>query len=355
MPRLARHALLTALVVAAAPFPVSAQPAPRGEEGPASTEGIERLATALRGNESFKVRAMAAVQLARAGDARALGPLAEALRSDEHFAVRAAAAGALGRLAQLESIPALMAALNDSDPFVREQASDALARFHTPAAVLAFRDALSSDDPQWRRAAVRAYGDVLRENQSVAPFVVNALGDDDAEVARAAELAMDGVPHERAVPLLVAALQATSSPVKAAAARQLQKRTDKTAVEPLIDLVSSSEEGEDVRGAARGALRAHAAYLDLPEELRVASDPNLADNPERITSLRVVAAFGDLSAWTAVDRALSDPSPLVRVAGARAAADLGGPRAKKVIETARARETEPRLQRQLELIGKSVR
>lgn len=355
MPRLARSALLIALVAAAASTPAVAQPAPKADEGPAAAEGLARLAEALHDNESFKVRAMAAVQLARIGDPRAVTPLTEALRNDEHYAVRAAAAGALGRLAQLESIPALLGALHDSDEFVREQANGALDRFHTPAAVLAFRDALSSDDPLARLAAVRAYGDVLRENQTVAPFVVSALGDDDANVAHAAETALAGVPHDRAVPLLVGALQAASSPVRAAAARLMQKRTDKSAVEPLIAIVSSSEEGDDVRVPAREALRAHAAYLDLPEQQRVAGDVNLGDEPSRIEALRVVAAIGDLSAWTVVERALGAPEPSVRIAGARAAADLGGARARKVIEAARVKETEPRLQRQLELIGKSVR
>jgi HEAT repeat protein len=238
---------------------------------------------------------------------------------------------------------------------MREQANGALDRFHTPAAVLAFRDALASEDALWRLAAVRAYGDVLRENITVAPFVVSALGDDDAAVARAAESAVAGIPHDRAVPLLVTALQATSSPVRAAAARMLQKRTDKSAVDGLVALVASSEEGDDVRIAARDALKAHAAYVDLPAALKLAADVDLHTDPSRLTALRTVAALGDPGAWTAVKMALHDADATVRVAGARAAADLGGEGAKQAIEEARTRETEPRVQRQLELIGKSIR
>ena len=282
-------------------------------------------------------------------------PLADALRNDEHYAVRAAAAGGLGRLAQLESIPALLTALHDTDEFVREQANGALDRFHTPAAVLAFRDALASEDPVWRLAAVRAYGDVVRENTSVAPFVIGALGDDDGAVAHAAESALAGVPHERAMPLLVGALQAASSPVRAAAARMLQKRTDKSAVDGLVALVASSEEGEEVRSAARDALKAHAAYVDVPAALKLAADVDLHTDPSRLTALRTVAALGDPGAWTAVKMALYDTDPTVRIAGARAAADLGGEGAKQAVDAARARETEPRVQRQLELIGKSIR
>ena len=351
MSRFARHALLIALAVATAAEMALAEPS----DAPSASDGLSRLADALRSNESFKVRATAAVQLARLGDPRAATPLSDALRNDPHYAVRAAAAGALGRLAQLESIPALLTALHDTDDFVREQAGGALDRFHTPAAVLAFRDALSSEDPVWRLAAVRAYGDVLRENSSVAPFVTGALGDDDPAVARAAETAISDVAHERAVPMLVGALQTSASPVRAAAARLLQKRADRSAVEALVALVASSEEGEDVHSAARGALKAHAAYLDMPASLKTAADAELKDDPARLTALRVVAAIGDPAAWTAVKIALNDPDAAVRITGARAAADLGGEGARQAVEAARARETEPRVQRQLELIGKSIR
>ncbi len=351
MPRFARHALITALAVATAAATTLAEPS----DVPTASLDMSRLADALRSSESFKVRATAAVQLARLGDPRAATPLADALRTDEHYAVRAAAAGGLGRLAQLESIPALLTALHDADDFVREQANGALDRFHTPAAVLAFRDALSSEDPVWRLAAVRAYGDVLRENGSVAPFVIGALGDDDPAVARAAETAVSDVAHERAVPMLVGALQASSSPVRAAAARLLQKRADRSAVEPLVALVASSEEGEEVRSEARAALKAHVAYLDVAASLKTAANSELGDDPTRLTALRVVAALGDPAAWTAVKVALNDPEATVRIAGARAAADLGGEGARQAVEAARARETEPRVQRQLELIGKSIR
>src|SRR3990172_6641513 len=60
--------------------PASAQ----DNDGPAASEGLARLADALHGNESFKVRAMAAVQLARLGDPRAAGPPADAPTNNKH-------------------------------------------------------------------------------------------------------------------------------------------------------------------------------------------------------------------------------------------------------------------------------
>lgn len=350
---LARLVLVVTFVVALAP-PGPAR-ANDDELQASSGERLPRLVEALSGSPSFKVRATAAVALGRLADPRGLPALAEALRSDAHYAVRVAAASALGRLPTAEGIPALLAALHDQDPFVREEAQGALDRFHTVAAVFAFREALQSDDPVARLAAVRAYGDVLREAPNVAPLVVGALGDDSEEVAKAAETALAGIPHERAVPLLVAALSSSGSQVRGACARLLAKRADKSAVEPLIALMTATDEGEEVRRAARDALRAHREYLDVAARLALAADAAPAMRDGRIASLRVVAAVNDPGAAELIERALNDGDASVRVGAARAASDLGGAAAKRLLESARAKEPDPRTQRQLDLLIKSTR
>lgn len=351
----------------AAPTTARAQtPEDELQTGDAAQDRLPRLVDALNGSSSFKIRATAAVALGRMGDARAVTPLADALRSDSHYAVRVAAASALGRIASApgagapggaiaDAIPALLAALHDQDQLVRDEAQTALDRFHTPTSVFAFREALQSEDPVVRLAAVRAYGNVLRENAGVAGIVVNALGDDADEVARAAETALAGIPHERAVPVLVAALSTGGSQVRSACARLLAKRADKTAVEPLIALMTAADEGEDVRRAARDALRAHKEYLDMPARIAAAKDTTPAAKDARVAALRVVAAMNEPGAAEIVERALADADASVRVGAARAAVDLGGDKAKKMLEQARARETDTRTQRQLDLLLKSVR
>ncbi len=327
---------------------------------PPTSERLTQLVNALSASPHFKVRATAAVALGRLADPLAASSLSDALRSDEHYAVRVAAASALGRLPTSAGVPSLLVALHDPEPFVRDEAQGALDRFHTVADVAAFRDALQSEDPVARLAAVRAFGEVLRTTSTVAALVVEALGDDSDEVARVAENALAGIPHDRAVPVLIGALTSGGSQVRATCARLLSRRADKGAVEPLIALMTSTDEGEEVRRTARDALRAHKEYLDVPSRILAARDAAPAMRDARIVSLRVLAALSEPGASDVIvnqliDDAIKDTDAIVRIGGARAASDLGGDRAKRLLAAARAAEPDERTRRQLDLLLKSTR
>jgi len=322
---------------------------------PAAAEGIGRLVDALQSGETFKVRATAAVALGRLGDTRALTPLSEALRRDESFAVRAAAAAAIGRLGDAAGLPALFAALGDSEQYVRGEAEEALARFHTLTHLFAFREALRSEDALARRAAVTAYGEVMREpgaSPALASLVVNALGDDDEDVIAAATRAVSGLAHDRVVPLLLDGLAHGGSGVRAGCARLLEKHTDARAVEPLIALAVDTDQPEDVRRAVGSALRQHQQYVDVSGAAARAG--NAAD-PDRLRSLRLLAVVGDARADALIESALADSDAAVRVAAARAAADSGQPKARAALLAAADREPDARIKRQLELILKTMR
>ena len=355
------------VVVVAALFAVvmtmTATPARADDDeapAPASSEGFTRLVDALQGGSSFRVRATAAVALGRMQDGRAVPVLAQAIKDDDSYAVRAAAAAALGRLNDAAAIPPLLDALHDTDEVVRNEASDALDRFHGPTFLFAFREALRSDDAVLRLAAVRAYGDVMREpdlarssaGAGIAAFVINALGDDDDEVAGAAELAVSAIAHERAVPLLIDGLVNGASSIRGACARLIEKRADPRATDPLIEVIVDTDEIEDVRRAARAALKRHLEYMDVA---RYAADANSTDVAVRLRALRVLAALGDAKAAGFIDGALKDADANVRVAGARAAVDFGGPKARLALEAATSKETDPRQKRQMELLLKSMR
>ncbi|MDP2341907.1 MAG: HEAT repeat domain-containing protein [Deltaproteobacteria bacterium] len=326
------------------------------EAAPAASDGINQLVDAVQGGGSFKIRATAAVALGRLGDPRVVPVLAEVVRSDDSYAVRAAAAAALGRLNNASGIPALFEALHDNDEYVRNEVNDALDRFHTAAHLFAFREALHSDDALIRLAAVRAYGDVMRDpgaSPGIAGFVIDALGDDDEAVVAAAETAVSAVAHERAVPLLVGGLTNPAAGVRSACARLIEKRADASAVDPLIALIVDTDQPLDVRRPARAALKRHSEYIKpgrySPD---VAGDPA---NPERVKALRVIAALGDPRALPLVERFLKDSDPALRIAGAQAAADLGGPKVRAYVEQASAKETDPRHKRNLEIILRSMR
>jgi len=356
-----RLTLGSALIAAISLTPITAlaQPEPTNagadEVGPASAEGLNRLVEALQTGGSFRVRATAAVALGRMGDARALPVLADALRGDESYAVRAAAAAALGRLGNIEALQPLFLALHDTDAYVRGEATEALSRFRSPEHLFAFREALTADDPLQRLAAVNAYGDAMREPTSspgLAHRVLDALGDDDDIVAGAAAQAVSTLPHDRAIPLLVSGLETGGSGVRAGCARLLEKRADARAVPPLVAIVVDTDQPEDVRLAARGALRQHGEYLDVQ---RVAADAAGAPGPERLKAMRLLAVLGDARAIGFIEKALVDSDPVVRTAAARAAVDVGDARAKTALLAASSKETDPRQKRQLELLLKSMR
>lgn len=337
--------------------PVSAQ-APEGDaepSAPAAAEGLDRLVDALQSGATFKVRATAAVALGRMGDPRALPPLSEALRGDDSFAVRAAAAAAVGRLGDAAGLPTLFTALHDREQYVRAEAEEALGRFHTRDHLFGFREALRAEDPLARKAAVAAYGEVMREPEAsaaLASHVVNALGDDDEDVVATATRAISGLPHDRVLPLLVSGLENGGSSVRAGCARLLEKHSDARAVEPLIALALDTDQPDDVRRAVSGALRQHQSWVDVSGAAARAG--NVAD-PDRLKSLRLLAVVGDARAAPLIEGALSDSDGSVRIAAARAAADSGQPRARTALQAAAARETDQRLKRQLELILKTMR
>jgi len=153
------------------------------------------------------------------------------------------------------------------------------------------------------------------------------------------------------VPLLLEGLRSGDSGVQAGCARLLSRRVDARAVEPLQTLVIDSGGTPDVRAAALEALRKHVEHLDVAA---LAADATNVTAPGRLRSLRVLAAVRDPRAAALVERALTDGDPAVRVAGARAAADFGGPKARALLESATAREADARQKRQLELLLKSM-
>jgi HEAT repeat protein len=352
--RLPRLTSALAVVLALTAAPAGAQSDADSEASPASSEGVTRLVEALQSGESFRVRATAAVALGRMGDARALPVLADALRGDESYAVRAAAAAAIGRLGDVGGLQPLFDALHDRDAYVRTEASEALSRFRKPEHLFAFRQALTDEDPLQRLAAVTAFGEVMREpgaSVGLAARVIDALGDDDEAVAGAAAQAVSTLPHDRAVPLLVGGLEYGGSGVRTGCARLLEKRTDERAVPALTMIVVDTDQSEDVRQAARAALRAHVEYLDVN---KIAADAVGPAGPERQKALRLLSVLGDKRALALIEKGLASTDPVERTASARAAVDSADPRARGLLQAAAAREADPRVKRQLELLLKSL-
>ncbi len=99
----------------------------------ARADSVTDLADTMLKGKPARTRLIAAIALARTGDARALRPFIGAL-GDEDKTVRGVAATALGNLGDARAISALERAQADVDPFVRDKASEALAKLRAQTA-----------------------------------------------------------------------------------------------------------------------------------------------------------------------------------------------------------------------------
>lgn len=128
--------------------------------------------------------------------------------------VRGAAADALGEVEPplIEAVPLLIAALRDPDGWVRECAAEALTNMKPPSpeVVEALTNALS--DPRISDKAMEALAEIGPAAKSSVPGLIGALGKDDKFSDKAAEaLGQIGEEAHEAIPALnrpVHALQA---------------------------------------------------------------------------------------------------------------------------------------------------
>jgi hypothetical protein len=151
--------------------------------------------------------------------------------------------------ATIDDLPALVGALKDTEPFVRQAAARALgdvgSRSVSPAALAALKAAAKDNDPDVRRAATEAYATIL---------VGSATIDD--------------------VPALVATLKDTEPFVRQAAARALGKVGSRSVSPAALTALKAAakDDDPDVRRAATGAIGS------IPQSMLIlALDPPLVE------------------------------------------------------------------------------
>jgi len=150
-----------------------------------STETSTRdaLLAAMRDSEP-DVREGAIDALGDLRDEAAVGLLSRALTQDEDEDVRESAADALGDIGSPQGVDALKISLKDESPDVRESAADALGDIGSPQGVDALKISLKDESPDVRESAV----DALRRigGPEVIPALHGALSDEDEDVREAA-------------------------------------------------------------------------------------------------------------------------------------------------------------------------
>jgi hypothetical protein len=168
-------------------------------------------------------------------EARALSDWLADLQNPD-VAARRGAVLALGQLSlgrcRLLTLPALLEALKDPDPGVRDLAEHwLLARFNcaSPGSAVSreefptVRMALKSPDERVRRTAAEILLDTsLRFSSELFPDLVAALKDDDPFVRRTAATAL-GHSDEKAIPALKEALKDSDESVRKSVARALEE------------------------------------------------------------------------------------------------------------------------------------
>ena len=133
-------------------------------------QAVPALSQALRDKNS-DVRYRAAKALGKIKDPRAVEPLMEALKDEREY-VRKVAAEALGERKDPRAVPALRQALKDKDSDVGCRAAGALWRIEDPAAVPALTQALK-DEGVRKRAA----GALVSIGKPAVPALIKALKD----------------------------------------------------------------------------------------------------------------------------------------------------------------------------------
>jgi HEAT repeat protein len=236
-----------------------------------------------------KIRVTAIRSLWESED-KTLAPIfIEMMRNDPGVDVQAQAASALGRfvyLGELGRVPeAVLAAVetallniqrSNADPLIRRRALESLGFSSRPEAPDLIEKAYETTEEDWVAAALFAMGRSADDRWT--PLVMEALRDEDAELAREAARAAGELELNEARPLLFELLQAEESEVRLAAAWALSQIGGTDVEEALSEMLERTED-EDETDLIENAIE----NLGLTEEM---GDLNLLDfSPEDLEEL----------------------------------------------------------------------
>jgi HEAT repeat protein len=273
--------------------------------GPDGTDVVPTLVAIAREETDEEVSAAALRVLTQTGDAGRADVICERLAARSPV-VRRAAAYALGDLPPSEPVTAaLMRALGDADPRVREAAASVLGRTKVPQARDALIEAMKDQAPQVRVAAAAALGRL--GDHAAVPSLRTALGSQSVDERRAAACALG----------LLGAVETFSELVRTA----------------------TSDEAAAVRDTAESALE---AMFEATRFKGARAEPALQDpSPEvRVAALGWLSRSGN-PAWLGLFRtALASDNDKVRAAALDGLTELASEPAIAILEE-EARRPEP--------------
>ncbi len=343
--RTAAVALLIALWAAGgAPARVAAAP----EE-----DKVAFLALKLKDASSFKIRLKAAVMLGRLADARAVEPLVRALR-DESYVVRGAAARALGNLGlpmAAGSVESIFKLVDDEEPFVQQEARQALMRLVGDESLDQFVSVLQGDRPNARMTAVQVLA--TREAPAARDALLLALGDEDEEVRAEAVLAIQRLERSQLLALLRLGLARKDAyRVQAAAAQMIGELKMTEAMSDLSGLLVADDAVPEVKKEAARALTGMKQLLDVPA---LVAQLQSADRRVQSQAIQLLGLHGGRESVDALLNLLKHEDPFVRQRAVFALGDAGDSRAIPALEYLLKNETDARFRQLIERTLRKLR
>jgi len=280
-----------------------------GSRTTADPKTVDALIGALKDGDPG-VRQAAAESLGRLGDPRALEPLA-ALVGDANVETRRAAVEGLGSLEDPKAIPALTKAAADAHPAVRREAAEALLSFDEPAAGEPLIKLLGDSDLRVRLTAMEGLSQ-RGDRRALAPLA-KLVKDPSADVRIRAVHALARYQDPAAQDGLITALKDENADVRAAAAAGLGQLELKAAPQGLID--ATRDPSPEVRQQAAEALGEIHDSKAVPQLKALIED---ADPDVRGAAVEALSDIRDGAALQALIAAMQSKDVTVRRAAAQA-------------------------------------
>ena len=276
---------------------------------PADPKTVDALIGALKDADPG-VRQAAAESLGRIGDPRAVDPLG-ALVGDGNVEVRRAAIEALGNLEDPRGIPALTRAASDANPAVRREAAEALLSFDEPAALDPLVKLLGDSDPKVRVTALEGLSH-RGDKRALGPLA-KLVKDPNVEVRTRAVRALGRFRDPAAQDGLLAALKDENADVRQVAAAGLGELELKSAPQALLD--AARDPSAEVRQQVAESLGEIHDAKAVPQLKSLLED---ADPDVRSSAVEALSEIRDSSALQALIAAMQSKDVTVRRAAAQA-------------------------------------
>ena len=279
-----------------------------------SDEAIPGLLKLVEDSDPF-VRISAADALGNIGDDRAISGLLKLVEDSDPF-VRSSVAEALGNIGDDRAIPGLLKLVEDSHPFARRKARDALGNIGDAQAIPRLLKLVedSGSDVRWK--AAEALGNI--GDEKAIPGLLKLLEDSHPFVRRIAAEALGNIGDEKAILGLLKLVEDSHRFVRSSAAEALGNIGDEKAILGLLKLVEDSD--SYVRRSAAGALGNIGDAQAIPGLLKLLED---SDSDVRRSAADALGNIGDAQAIPRLLKLLEDSDSYVRSRVADALGNIG--------------------------------